>query len=105
MIFLLSLGGIPPTAGFVGKYFLFSGALQAGETLLVLLAVFTSAVSVFYYFRVLVIMYMKGTTPKATVFVRSRLAYIVIAICLFATVSLGLFPNQLVRTVQRAVIF
>ena len=58
-IFLLSLGGIPPTAGFIGKYFLFSAAVQAGFGWLAIIAVLMSAVSMFYYLRLVVAMYLR----------------------------------------------
>ncbi len=103
-VFLLSLGGFPPTAGFVGKYYLFTGALEAGETLLVLIAVLTSAVSVFYYLRIVVLMYMsegQHTLP----FTASKFAYAAIAVCLFLTLNYGLFPGALLHAVQKAAIF
>src|SRR5437763_920914 len=54
VIFLLSLGGIPPTAGFIGKYYLFSAAIQSGYGWLAIIAVLMSAVSMFYYLRLVV---------------------------------------------------
>jgi NADH-quinone oxidoreductase subunit N len=57
-IFLLSLGGLPPTAGFVGKWYLFSAGVQEGYYGLVIAGVLTSVVSVFFYLRIVVMMYM-----------------------------------------------
>ena len=57
-IFLLSLGGFPPTAGFIGKWYLFSAAVSAGDYGLAIIGVLTSVVSVFFYLRVVVMMYM-----------------------------------------------
>ncbi|MGE3261287.1 MAG: NADH-quinone oxidoreductase subunit N [Bacteriovoracia bacterium] len=104
-IFLLSLGGFPPTAGFVGKYYMFSGALEAGEGLLVLIAVLTSAVSVYYYLRLVVLMYMSEGTEPSLVFRKSNFAYLAIAICIFLTINYGLFPGALIATVKKAAIF
>ena len=105
-IFLLSLGGFPPTAGFVGKYYLFAGALEAGETVLVLIAVLTSAVSVYYYLRLVVLMYMKeGEAGISISFRRSGFAYAAIAICIFVTINYGLFPGALLSAVKKAVVF
>ena len=59
LIFLLSLAGIPTTGGFVGKYFLFAVALRSGYTGLAILAVLASAVSLFYYFRIVMAMYLE----------------------------------------------
>lgn len=103
-VFLLSLGGFPPTAGFVGKYYLFSGALAAGETTLVLIAVLTSAVSVYYYLRLVVLMYMEDGREIAS-FRASGFTYAAIAICLCLTIYYGLVPASLMHSVQKAAIF
>jgi NADH-quinone oxidoreductase subunit N len=55
---LLSLGGLPPTAGFIGKWYIFSAAVSAGYYGLAIIGVLTSVVSVFFYLRVVVMMYM-----------------------------------------------
>ena len=59
VVFLLSLGGIPPTAGFIGKYFLFYAAVGAGFGWLAVIAVLMSAVSMFFYFRLVMAMYLR----------------------------------------------
>ena len=58
-IFLLSLAGVPPMAGFVGKFYIFSEALHQGYAGLVIIAVLNSVVATYYYFYVLVAMYMQ----------------------------------------------
>lgn len=103
-VFLLSLGGFPPTAGFVGKYYLFSGALAAGETWLVLIAVLTSGVSVYYYLRLVVLMYMQEGREIAP-FRASHVAYAAIAVCLILTVYYGVMPGQLIHAVKKAAVF
>ncbi|NUM88375.1 MAG: NADH-quinone oxidoreductase subunit N [Bdellovibrionales bacterium] len=103
-VFLLSLGGLPPTAGFVGKYFLFSGALEAGEWLLVLLAVATSVISIFYYMRVVVLMYMEEGS-SAIECRGARLAYLGVAICVALTLKFGILPAALIHTVKKAALF
>lgn len=103
-IFLLSLGGFPPTAGFVGKYYLFSGALEAGETLLVLLGVLTSVISVFYYLRIVVKMYM-DQGQVVLPFKASHFTYAAIAICVICTLFYGVFPQSLIHTVKKAGLF
>ena len=55
---LLSLGGLPPTAGFIGKWYIFSAAVSAGYYGLAIIGVLTSVISVFFYLRVVVMMYM-----------------------------------------------
>jgi len=105
-IFLLSLAGLPPTAGFIGKYFLFSAALEAGEVFLVLLAVITSVISVFYYFKLVVQMYMKETTSETQYHKQaSKIAYFAVVICVFLTINFGLFPGQIVEAVKKAAAF
>jgi len=58
-IFMFALAGIPPTAGFVGKFYIFSAAIQAGYIWLAIIGVMNSLVSVYYYLRITVLMYMK----------------------------------------------
>ena len=57
-VFLLSLGGFPPTAGFIAKWYIFTAAVQEGHFALAIIGVLTSVVSVFYYLRIVVMMYM-----------------------------------------------
>jgi NADH-quinone oxidoreductase subunit N len=64
-VFLLSLGGFPPTAGFIGKWYIFSAAVQEGHYWLAILGVLTSVVSVFFYLRIVVMMYMSEGAPGA----------------------------------------
>jgi NADH-quinone oxidoreductase subunit N len=64
-IFMLSFTGVPPTLGFVGKFFLFRTVLEAGFVGLAIIGVLTSLVSAYYYLRVLVIMYMQDGEPEA----------------------------------------
>ena len=59
LLFMLSLGGIPPTAGFMGKLYLFAAAVNAGYVVLVVIAVLMSAVSLYYYFRIVLQMYLR----------------------------------------------
>ena len=61
---LLSLGGLPPTAGFIGKWYIFSAAVSAGYYGLAVIGVLTSVVSVFFYLRVVVMMYMVDRDPE-----------------------------------------
>jgi NADH-quinone oxidoreductase subunit N len=97
LLFMLALAGIPPTAGFMGKLYLFAAAIQAGFVWLAVIGVVMSAVSLFYYFRIVVQMYLRdgeGETPA--VMVRDRLAESTIALCAFATLWIGVWPGPLV---------
>ncbi|MEJ2715603.1 MAG: NADH-quinone oxidoreductase subunit N [Deltaproteobacteria bacterium] len=92
-IFLFSLAGIPPTAGFVGKFSIFTAAVKAGYIWLVIIGVLTSAVSVFYYFRVVMKMYMEvpDTEPSALQFAPGTVVALVIAAV--GVVYIGIFPT------------
>ena len=95
VVFLLSLGGIPPTAGFIGKYYLFAAAVQAGYGWLAIIAVLMSAVSMYYYFRVVMAMYLKdGAGVPIEKSTQLRFAVVV---CLVATLLIGLLPEKLLR--------
>lgn len=94
LLFLVSLGGLPPTAGFFGKFYLFRAVLQQGYVWLVVLAVINSAISFYYYLR---IVYSMFTPVKEEVVVElARLStplVFVLLLTLWGTISLGLFPN------------
>ena len=64
-IFLFSLAGIPPTAGFVGKFVVFSAAIQSGYTWLVIIAVINSVVAAYYHLRVVIVMYKPAENHAA----------------------------------------
>ena len=66
-VFLLSLGGFPPMAGFIGKWYIFSAAVERGHYWLAIIGVLTSVVSVFFYLRIVVMMYMtEGSRHRAS---------------------------------------
>jgi NADH-quinone oxidoreductase subunit N len=67
-IFLLSLGGFPPLAGFIAKWYVFSAAIRSGYVWLAIIGVLTSVVSVFFYLRIVVMMYMTPSTESAAHF-------------------------------------
>jgi NADH-quinone oxidoreductase subunit N len=98
VVFLLSLGGIPPTAGFLGKYYLFAAAVQAGFGWLAIIAVLMSAVSMFYYLRVVVAMYLRDGQQVAVA--PSGSLRFVAAVCLILTLVLGLVPTPLINQVK-----
>ena len=93
-IFLLSLGGFPPTAGFIAKWYVFSAAVKAGYNGLAIIGVLTSVVSVFFYLRIVVMMYM--TQPDAAVQVPpvSRAAGIALAVSAALVFYLGILPTR-----------
>ncbi|HSP17377.1 MAG TPA: NADH-quinone oxidoreductase subunit N [Thermoanaerobaculia bacterium] len=98
VVFLLSLGGIPPTAGFIGKYFLFAAAIQAGFGWLAIIAVLMSAVSIFYYFRIVVAMYIRDG-QEAELETSGALKFVA-AVCLIVTIVFGVVPSPLIDQVE-----
>ena len=102
-VFLLSLGGFPPTAGFVAKWYVFSAAVSAGQFGLAIIGVLTSVVSVFFYLRIVVMMYMtdKGEAPAVPAVPRPALA--ALALSAVALFYLGVLPTRLLDLAARSV--
>jgi NADH-quinone oxidoreductase subunit N len=101
-LFLLSLIGIPITGGFFAKFYVFSAALQANLTGLVIIGVLNSAVGAYYYLRIIVAMYMrepKEEIPLAPVPLTLATA---LAISVAATVYLGILPNRVLAYAARS---
>ena len=94
LIFMLSLGGIPPTAGFMGKFWLFSAAIDAGYVWLAVIGVLNSAVSLYYYLRVVVFMWMKEDIAATPIPSMPALES-ALALALAATILFGIFPAPL----------
>jgi NADH-quinone oxidoreductase subunit N len=95
LVFLLSLAGIPPTVGFIGKWYLFAAAMKAGFVWLAVLAVLMSAVSLFYYFRIARAMYLVEGTGELSLKEQPHVGW-VIGGCLAATLGFGVFPQPLI---------
>jgi len=91
-VFMLSLAGLPPTLGLVGKLYLFSAVLEGGIYWLALVGVLTSLISVYYYLRVVVTMYMKDGDPQIT---REFWLELAIGACAVLTVLVSLVPRSL----------
>lgn len=93
VIFLLSLAGIPLTAGFLSKFYMLKGVVESGSLWLAIFAVIMAAISVYYYFRLIQAMYFKtGAAPVLEFSGSFKYTLIVLAA---ATVILGVFPNVL----------
>jgi len=95
-LFLLSLAGIPPTAGFFGKWFLLKGAMSGGYTWLTIAVVMNSVLAMYYYLRVLVFMYMREPAAGAPIAVPMRSGYVTAALLLSAVLVLilGIAPSS-----------
>lgn len=107
LVFMVSLAGIPPTAGFIGKFYLFMAAVQAGLAWLAVVALLFAAVSAYYYLRVVTVMYMRepqvqgGLEPRLAV---SPVTTLVLACTLAGVVLIGLYPGPLVALTTQAVL-
>ncbi len=106
-LFLLSLAGIPPTAGFFGKWFVFKAAIEGGLYWLVVLALINSVIGAYYYLRVFVYMYMREPAAGAPVAVPMRSGYVTAALIVSAVLvlALGLTPTQYLDAAVSAATF
>jgi NADH-quinone oxidoreductase subunit N len=102
-LFLLSLVGIPPLAGFVGKFYVFGAAVRAGYIWLTVIAVLNSAAAAYYYLRIIVYMYMREPEGAATTYASSFAGGLALAIALVGIVLLGVMPAPFVDLAQAAV--
>jgi len=92
-VFLLSLGGFPPTAGFIGKWYIFTAAVQGGYYWLAIIGVLTSVVSVFFYLRIVVMMYMsEGAEIRRPTVSATATAGLLLATA--AVLYLGVLPTR-----------
>jgi NADH-quinone oxidoreductase subunit N len=94
---MFSLTGIPPTAGFVGKFAILSAAVRAGHVPLAVLLVLASVISAYYYLKVVVSMYMWSSDREP---IRSRvpaMAVIALLIAVVGVLGLGIFPGSWVE--------
>lgn len=99
---MFSLAGIPPTAGFIGKFGVFRAALQGGETALALIGILSALIAVFFYLRVVVMLYMKpAEAPENTIHTLTISEIIALAVPTAATVLLGVYPQPLLELISR----
>ncbi|MEI7818177.1 MAG: NADH-quinone oxidoreductase subunit N [Desulfuromonadales bacterium] len=102
-IFLFSLAGMPPTAGFIGKFYLFSGAIQKGYIWLAVIGVLNSAASVYYYLRVMVYMYMKEPTEDFEWVQVTGPVALALIIAVAGSLIPGIVPSFILQYAQMAV--
>jgi len=101
-VFMLSLSGIPPLAGFVGKFYIFSAAVKSGYVGLAIIGVLNSVVSVYYYVGVLVRMYMTEGTTEVTAPSSRPYLFATLLLTISATILLGLFPSSLAEVARQS---
>jgi NADH-quinone oxidoreductase subunit N len=102
-LFLLSLVGIPPLAGFVGKFYLFGAAVQGGYVWLAVIAVLNSALAAYYYLRVVVYMYMREPDGAGATWAPSFAGGVALAVAAVGIVLLGVMPAPFADLAQSAV--
>ncbi len=102
LVFMFSLTGIPPTAGFIGKFYLLKAAFTAGYTTTVVLAVLFSAISAYFYLRVVRFMYMNEPADDRVLRLSPGMSA-ALGVCLLAVIGLGLFPSGLLDWAAAAI--
>jgi NADH-quinone oxidoreductase subunit N len=101
LVFMLSFIGVPPTLGFVGKFYLFRTVLSGGFTWLAVIGVLTSLLSAYYYLRVVVYMYMREGDPEL---IQNRWISLVAGLSAVGVVLLSIFADPLFRLVSQAIL-
>ena len=101
LIFMLSLAGIPPTAGFMGKYFIFLSLIETHHPVLAVFAVLYIVPALYYYFRIVVHAWLEapGEAPRP---VMSSAQAVALAVTVFVTLAAGLYPEPFTRFAQYA---
>src|SRR5437762_7502842 len=99
LIFLLSLAGIPPLAGFYGKYFIFLSLIESGHYVLASLAVLYAVFGLYYYMRIANQMFMREALDKTPLPISAGMR-VALGVTAFATVYIGIFPEQFIRMVN-----
>jgi NADH-quinone oxidoreductase subunit N len=102
-IFMFSLAGIPPLSGFVGKFYIFSAAVKEGYVGLAVIGVLNSLVSVYYYLRVTVMMYMQEAEGEARSINFQPAIVAVLGIAAFFTVQMGIFPGTYLQLAKESI--
>jgi NADH-quinone oxidoreductase subunit N len=101
-IFMLSLIGIPPTAGFFAKYYVFNAALQANLVGLAVIGLINSAVAAYYYLRLIVVMYMRESKTEAPVLPVPTSLGVAVVLSAVATLYLGIWPQRVLDYAVRS---
>jgi NADH-quinone oxidoreductase subunit N len=102
-VFLFSLAGFPPTGGFLAKFYVFSAAVREGLVSLVVIGVLASLVSVYYYLRVIVYMYMREPTYEVDINLENPALFLVLFLCLYGVLQLGIFPGNVLIIIKQTV--
>ena len=104
LIFLLSFAGIPLTGGFIGKFVIFSDAIKGGIGWLAIVGLVASAITAFYYFRLVRLMFFTEPSEESVVVKSEGLSALAIAVCAIGTLALGVFPGPVLSLLEKIVI-
>ncbi|MFH1538900.1 MAG: NADH-quinone oxidoreductase subunit N [bacterium] len=104
-LFMLSLGGIPPTAGFLAKLYVFAAGVREGLLPLVIIAVVNAVISIYYYLRVVVFMYMREPENGLEAEPPSLFETAGLLICAAGVLALGIFPGLILNIVNGAILW
>ena len=104
LLFMVALTGIPPTGGFVGKFYLFAAALKSGWGWVAVIGVLTSAISLYYYFRIVLYMYLKDSDQTTPVPLKAPALVGAIAFCALATLALGIYPGPFIELAKHSLL-
>ncbi len=99
-LMLLSLAGFPPTAGFVGKFYIFRSAVEAGQIWLVIIGAINTAISAFFYLRVVVTMYMKEPEEELEFCAYPGSLIVALLIAAIGVLLIGVLPSYLLNSAQ-----
>src|SRR5712692_4826048 len=103
LIFLLSLAGIPPTAGFLGKYYIFLSLIETHHYVLAVIGTLYVAVAIYYYFRIVKIMFVGELTEKAPLAASFGLR-LALGIAGVLTLAMGIYPEPFLRLAQSSLL-
>jgi NADH-quinone oxidoreductase subunit N len=101
-LFMFSLSGLPPTAGFVAKFYVFGAAVEQGYVALVVIGVLNSLVSLYYYLRPIVLMYMQEPKVDSPALHMTPFLVVGLVLTILGTLQLGLLPARLLSLAQSA---
>jgi NADH-quinone oxidoreductase subunit N len=102
LIFLLSLAGIPPTAGFIGKYFIFLSLIESGRYVLAVIATVYVAVAIYYYLRLVKSMFVEDAETEQPALATSFGTRVALIVSGIATLVIGMYPEPFVRFAQQS---
>jgi NADH-quinone oxidoreductase subunit N len=103
LIFMFSLTGIPPMAGFIGKFYIFKSAVQAGMVWLAVVGVLFSSISAYFYLRVIMLMYMHEPKEEFSL-VQSPALALALAISVTAVIVIGVYPSAVLEFARASIV-